>query len=175
MTFRVSIVVGNPKPRSRTRTVAEHLVRHLLADGHYETHVVDLADYSADVLTWPNEKLDVLNAMVANSDVAVFASPTYKATYTGLLKAFLDRYPADGLAGVTAIPVMTGAGLAHALGPTVNLAPLLAELGALIPGRGMYFDIQRMDRIDELVAAEAKRFSANLSRLGHVARHVAAP
>lgn len=29
--------------------------------------------------------------------------------YTGLLKAFLDPYPANGLKGVTAIPVYTGA------------------------------------------------------------------
>lgn len=41
-----------------------------------------------------------LNARVAESDLAVFASPTYNATFTGLLKAFLDRYrPVNVLAG----------------------------------------------------------------------------
>jgi len=32
-----------------------------------------------------------------------------KASYTGMLKAFFDRYGNNGLAGVTAVPVMTGA------------------------------------------------------------------
>ena len=38
----------------------------------------------------------------------VAASPTYKATYTGMLKAFFDRYGSNGLAGLVAVPLMTG-------------------------------------------------------------------
>ena len=85
-----------------------------------------------------------LNASVAESDLVVFASPTYKATYTGLLKAFLDRYPANGLAGVTAIPVHTGADYSHAMGPTYNLAPLLVHyqcanrVGAVIKSNDVF-------------------------------------
>jgi FMN reductase len=113
--------------------------------------------------------MSALNARVASSDLAVFASPTYKATYTGLLKAFLDRYPANGLAGVTAIPVHTGGDLTHAMGPTVNLAPLLVELGAVVPGRGFYFVAGQMDHLDDLVEAAAAEYAANLSRLATVA------
>ena len=39
----------------------------------------------------------------------MLASPTFKATYTGVLKLFLDKVPTDGLAGVAAVPVMMGA------------------------------------------------------------------
>jgi FMN reductase len=75
---------------------------------------------------------------VAASRLLVVASPTYKATYTGLLKAFLDRFPHQGLAGVTAVPLMLGASHAHSLAPEHGLRPVLVELGASVPTRGLY-------------------------------------
>lgn len=169
MTLRISIVVGNPKPRSRTLRVAETLVSKLFDAAPGTVDVIDLADYSGDILSWPNDRMNAVNERVAASDVAVFASPTYKATYTGLLKALLDRYPANGLSGLTAIPLLTGADLGHAMGPTVNLAPLLVELGALVPGRGFYFVVEHMDRLDEIVDEVAAEYAQNLRRLGRVA------
>lgn len=171
MTVKVAVVVGNPKPQSRTLRVATTLVEHLLDPGSFETTVIDLADHESEIFSWPSEKMASLNALVAESDLAVFASPTYKATYTGLLKAFLDRYPANGLAGVVGLPVLTGADLTHSMGPTVNLAPLLAELGAIVPGRGFYFVSSQMDRLDELVDAAAREYRANFGRLAALAVH----
>ncbi|MGH3248545.1 MAG: NAD(P)H-dependent oxidoreductase, partial [Trebonia sp.] len=87
---------------------------------------------------WADEDLTALTARVAAADIAIFASPTYKASYTGLLKAFLDRYGNNGLAGVTAIPVMTGGWPGHLLAVEVHLRPVLVELGATVPSRGLY-------------------------------------
>ena len=75
---------------------------------------------------------------MAASDVVIVASPTYKATYTGLLKVFLDRFPHQGLGGVTAIPLMLGAADTHALAVEHGLRPLLVELGASVPTRGLF-------------------------------------
>jgi FMN reductase len=169
MALKATVVVGNPKPNSRTLKVAEALVEKLLAPGSYDLEIIDLADHTAQIFAWPSDEMAQLNARVAESDLAVFASPTYKASYTGLLKAFLDRYPANGLAGVTAIPVHTGGDLTHAMGPTVNLAPLLVELGAVVPGRGFYFVAGTMDHLDELVEVAATEYAVNLSRLAQVA------
>lgn len=169
MALKAAIVVGNPKPKSRTRRVAETLVEKLLAPGTFELEIIDLADHMDEIFTWPSDEMTALNARVAHSDLAVFASPTYKAGFTGLLKGFLDRYPASGLAGVTAIPVHTGANLGHAMGPTVSLAPLLMELGAVVPGRGFYFVAGEMDRLDEIVGRAAAEYAANLASLAAVA------
>ncbi len=166
----VAVVVGNPKPQSRTLRVATTLVKHLLAHEDPQVQVVDLADHLADVFQWPSPSLDVIASQVAASDLAVFASPTYKATYTGLLKAFLDRYPANGLAGLVAIPLHTGGDLTHSMGPSVNLAPLLTELGATVPGRGFYFVTGQMDRMDEIVAEAAATYRTNLKRVQNLAR-----
>lgn len=171
MTVKVSVVVGNPKPQSRTLKVATTLVEHLLEPGSYDLTIIDLADYQAEVFVWPSETMAPLSAAVATSHLVVFASPTYKATYTGLLKAFLDRYPASGLSGVIAIPVHTGADQTHSMGPTHTLAPLLIELGAIVPGQGFYFVTSQMDQLDELVEAAAAEYRGNLARVATLAEH----
>lgn len=174
MTAKVSVVVGNPKPQSRTLKVATTLVEHLLAPGSYELNVIDLADHIDEIFAWPSEKMATLNTSVAESDLVIFASPTYKATFTGLLKAFLDRYPANGLSGVVAIPVLTIADGTHTMAPTHNFAPLLAELGAIVPGRGFAFVSAQMDKLDEIVDAAAFEYRVNLARLAALAEHTSA-
>lgn len=136
MAPRVAVVVGNPRPRSRTRVTAE-LVAEALGDAPAEV-VVDLADVGPALLDWQDPTVDELVHRIRSADVVVVASPTYKATYTGLLKVFLDRVPTDGLRGVVAVPLMLGAGPGHALAPDVGLRPVLTELGASVPARGLY-------------------------------------
>lgn len=168
MVLKVTIVVGNPKPRSRTLQIAQTFADRLLEHAACATQVIDLVEHVDEILQWPSEKMDDLTATVAGSDLVIFASPTYKATYTGLLKVFLDRYPANGLAGVTAIPVLTGADLSHAMGPTVNLIPLLLELGAMVPGRGLYFVISQMDRMQEIIHEAADEYLSLFRQLNRV-------
>jgi FMN reductase len=155
MMLKVTILVGNPKPQSRTLKLAEALVDRLLAAGSYDLQVIDLTDHAGELFAWPSSEMAELARAVADSDLLIVASPTYKATYTGLLKSFLDRYAANGLRGVTAIPVMTGADLSHSMGPDVNLRPLLVELGASVPTKGLYFVTGQMGRMNEIVAAWA--------------------
>ncbi len=100
--------------------------------------VIDLADYGAALLDWSDERVAAALAQVTSARLVVVASPTYKATYTGLLKLFLDRFGAGSLASVTAIPLQLGGHWRHALSPEVHLKPLLAELGASSPTRALY-------------------------------------
>ena len=126
MTARVAVVVGNPKPASRTLTAALHVARELA--GTEPDLVVDLAALGPALLDWQDPTVAALVAAVGEADLVVVASPTYKATYTGLLKLFLDRFATDGLRGL-AVPLMLGAGPAHALAPELTLRPVLAEIG----------------------------------------------
>ncbi len=125
----VVALVGNPRPASRTHTAALQL-RDALAGGG-DTALVDLAEL-------PPGGDDGARAAVAAAEVLVVASPTYKATYTGLLKLFLDGYGPAPLSGVEAVPLMIGAAPHHALAVDVHLTPLLLELGASVPRRGLY-------------------------------------
>jgi len=132
----VAIVVGNPKPRSRTFQAAQLVAERLT--GSPPDLVVDLVDFGAALLDWSDPGVAETVAAVQASELVVVASPTYKATYTGLLKLFLDRFGAGSLAEVTAVPLMLGGDLRHSLAPEVFLKPVLAELGASTPTRGLF-------------------------------------
>lgn len=148
----LSVVVGNPKPQSRTLTVAEAVAQRLAeATGAALARTIDLCDYADVLFRWPHDDLAALNAAVAETDLLVVASPTYKAAYTGLLKAFLDRSPNAGLAGVTAFCVMTGGSPHHQMAVDTSLRPVLVELGASVPTRGLYFVMTQMGELDAVV------------------------
>ena len=161
----IAVVTGNPKPASRTHGVAlavADAVATALGSAHSgsahsgsaqpERLVIDLADHAPRLFDWSDPELTRLNAEVAAADVAIFASPTYKASYTGLLKAFLDRYGNNGLAGVTAIGVMTGGWPGHLLAVEVHLRPVLVELGASVPSRGVYVTEPELADLDKAIA-----------------------
>jgi FMN reductase len=164
--LQIAIVVGNPKAQSRTLGVAV-AVADALADGlasPTERLVVDLAEESAFLFDQSSPRLSDLGAAVAGSRLVVVASPTFKATYTGLLKAFFDRYGYRPLAGCVAVPVMTGAGSGHALAVEVHLRPLLVELGATVPTSGLYVTEAELPELDVVVAKWAANAVAQVRR-----------
>lgn len=146
---RSAVVVGNPKPRSRTLDAAVRLASALT--GGPPDVVVDLAQLGPGLLGWGDPEVASAVERVAACDVVVVASPTYKATYTGLLKLFLDQYPGStGLQDVVAVPLMLGGGPAHALAVEHTLRPVLSELGACLPTPGLYL-VDRTAAEDPLV------------------------
>jgi FMN reductase len=150
----VGIIVGNPKPMSRTRQVAEAVATAAAdATGHggADRFVVDLADLGPQLFDWSSPVVRAAVDELAASRLAVVASPTYKASYTGLLKSFLDWFGTTGLCGVTVVPVMVGAGSRHALAVEVHLRPVLVEIGATVPTRGLYVTEDRLGELNDLV------------------------
>ncbi|EME16544.1 NADPH-dependent FMN reductase [Rhodococcus triatomae] len=135
--MKVTIVAGNPKPGSRTLDAACLVARALT--GSEPDHVVDVVSLGPGLLGWGDDAVTSAVELVASSDLVVFASPTFKATYTGILKLFLDQFATgDGLKDVVALPLMLGAGPAHAMAPDLLLKPVLVELGATTPAPGLY-------------------------------------
>jgi FMN reductase len=134
--MRTVVVVGNPKPKSRTLECGILVARKL--SGAEPDAVIDVIDLGAGLLEAGNPAVAAALETLQHADVAIVASPTYKAAYTGLLKLFLDLLPQDALANVTAFPVMLGAAPAHALAPEVFLKPVLVELGATCPSPGLF-------------------------------------
>ncbi|MCU1397320.1 MAG: NADPH-dependent reductase [Acidimicrobiales bacterium] len=152
----ITVVVGNPKAGSRTRAVGEAIARRaavaagLVSDtGEADTAgVIELAELGPQLFDWSSAPVRAATEQLAGSTLAIIATPVYKATYTGLLKAFLDWFGQTGLAGVTAVPVMVGASAAHALAVEVHLRPLLVEIGATVPTRGLFVLEQELESLD---------------------------
>jgi FMN reductase len=154
---RIAVVVGNPKPESRTLTAANAVADAVeAAVGPADRLVVDVTTLGAGLLDWNSTEVSEMTKAVAASDLLVVASPTYKATYTGLLKLFLDLYGNNGLAGTVAVPLMTGAAPIHAMGPEMHLRPLLTELGASVPTRSLYLMESSFDDLPAAIAPWAE-------------------
>ena len=151
----VGIVVGNPKARSRTLTLAEQVAAAAAEaaglDGA-DRLTVDLADVGPELFDWSSARVKEAVAGIRSCALVVVASPTYKASYTGLMKSFLDWFSTTDLGGVTLIPVMTGAGAHHALAVEVHLRPVLVELGASLPTRGLYVTEAELVNSDDVIS-----------------------
>ncbi|MEO5757725.1 MAG: NAD(P)H-dependent oxidoreductase [Mesorhizobium sp.] len=162
MTLKISILVGNPKPMSRTRGIAERFVEVLIGNDPHECGTIDLAEQPDRVFPMLAEHLAALHQTLAGSNLLVVASPTYKATYTGLLKIVLDQLSPNALQGVVAIPLMTGASAAHAMAVEFHLAPLLRELGATVPFSGAYFIVNETEDTEKSVRAAVAKLRSQL-------------
>ncbi len=149
--MRVVAVVGHLRQGSRTRSAAELVAQRLT--GAMPGRVIEVIEFADKLLGWGDDPVvaDAKGA-VAEADLVIVASPTFKATYTGVLKLFLDRFAAGELADTTAIPLMLGAGPHHALAPELTLKPVLVEIGCSCPTPALYLldsDYEESARLDE--------------------------
>jgi FMN reductase len=129
----IVVLSGHPRPGSRTSRLAEAVGATLAAElGGPAPRVIDLASFGPRLLTPGAEDVGAAAAAVRAAGVLVVATPTYKATYTGVLKVLFDLLPADGLAGVVAAPVVTAGSAEHAANNELRLRELLLELGARV-------------------------------------------
>jgi len=67
---------------------------------------------------------------VAMAHGIIVATPIYKASYSGLLKCFLDLLPQFAFAGKAVLPLATGGSKAHVLALDYALRPVLQSMGA---------------------------------------------
>lgn len=129
---------GSTSADSRTAILTDHLVQRLFLTGFDAAHlrVRDLP--ATDLLAGSGDSPAVRQALdaVDAADGLIVATPVYKASYTGLLKTFLDLLPQTGLAGKAVLPLVTGGSIAHVLAIDYALRPVLNALGArhILPG-----------------------------------------
>ena len=164
--MRFVTIVGNPKPQSRTLTVARQAAGAIgeaagLADGG---QVIDLSGLARRLLLpEPSAAVEDALELAMGADLLLVASPTYKGTYTGLLKVFLDRLPHQALAGAVAFPLLVMRLPQHALAVEVHLRPLLVELGATVPTPGLAVIEPDLGALDEVLLPWAARVAGDLS------------
>jgi FMN reductase len=122
----IVVVSGNPRPGSRTSTLATAVGTALGG----ASAVVEVGALGAGLLTPDDSATASALSSVREADVLVVATPTYKGSYTGVLKVLLDQLPAGALAGKRAVPVVTAGVAAQAAAAAALLSQLLTELGA---------------------------------------------
>jgi FMN reductase len=136
-------LIGNPRPGSRTRALADAATSAIVATLHAAgvrlagVSTLELGEIVAVSFgpgpAQPKTIMDDPHGIVRAARLLVVATPTYKGTYTGLLKVFLDQYGHRELAGIIAVPVGIAAAEAHRQSVGATLQELLVELGATVP------------------------------------------
>ncbi|TDT98127.1 FMN reductase [Streptomyces sp. 846.5] len=160
----VVVLVGNPKPRSRTYAAA-HLVAEKLT-GSQADHSIELADLGARLFDPEDQQVAEAVAAVEGASLLVVASPTYKASYTGLLKLFLDRLGPGALTGITSVPLLLGAHWRHSLAADLLLKPVLVELGATVPVKGLFLldsDYTTSEELENWLPSARSQVAATLN------------
>ena len=124
-------LAGSPSANSRS-TILLHHVLNRLDPGVARSEIV-LRDLPAAALVRARANDPLIRRareQVAEARLVVIATPIYKASYSGLLKTFLDLLPQDALRDKTVLALGTGGSAAHLLALDYALRPVLAALGA---------------------------------------------
>ena len=98
---------------------------------------VDVAELGPSLLTPADVATGAALLEIQDATLLVVATPTYRGSYTGVLKVLLDQLPANALAGVVAVPVVTAGMQPQADAAEAFLARLLRELGADVVDFGL--------------------------------------
>jgi len=130
--MNVLLLGGSPSAPSTTWRLLQLFGERLAALGHRSV-ALQVRQLPAEALLQADANDAVLRealAQVADADALVVGTPVYKASFSGVLKTFLDLLPQDGLAGKLVLPVATGGSQSHMLALDYALRPVLASLGA---------------------------------------------
>lgn len=140
MPQKITVITGSPTSTSRLFALVDYAVESLSAKGA-EIEFVHATDIPAEDLVFAKFGSEAVKAAVAKveqADAVVIASPVYKASYTGLLKTFLDLLPQKGLEKKIVLPLFIGGTMAHFLSIDYALKPVLSSLGARYILTGVY-------------------------------------
>lgn len=148
---KIVIISGSPNASSRLNGITNY-VQHQLAVRHLSSELITVVNLPAEDLIHANFGSPAIieaNQLVEAADAVIIASPVYKASYTGVLKAFLDLLPQKGLNGKIIAPLFIGGTIAHLLSIDYALKPVLASMGAKLYVSGVYAVDSQINRTQE--------------------------
>ena len=125
-------ILGSPSAVSRSASLLQLAQARLrTVTGHWQ--LIAVRELPAQALVHAdleNPRVRHAIASVEDADLVLICTPIYKASYSGVLKAFLDLLPQNALRGKTVLPMATGGSVAHLLALDYALNPVLSALGA---------------------------------------------
>jgi FMN reductase len=170
--MNILLLAGSPSAPSRSTRLLHHVGERLALLGHRyaKLNVRDLPAQSLLHADFGDIALKAAREQVAEADAVVIATPVYKAAYSGILKAFLDLLPQDGLKGKLVLPLATGGSQSHMLALDYGLRPVLSALDARHVLPSIYATEQQIVwseesglAIDEVIARRVSDGVENLS------------
>jgi FMN reductase len=133
-------IAGSPATRSRSGELLTYAAQ-LLQQRGVEVVSYRVRDFAAEDLLharFDSPQVRQLLEHVQQADGLIIATPVYKASFSGALKALLDLLPERALADKVVLPIATGGSAAHMLAVDYALKPVLAALKAQEVLQGVY-------------------------------------
>jgi FMN reductase len=174
--MNVLLLGGSPSAPSTTWRLQQLVGARLAALGHctLSLQVLQVRDLPAQALLRADTSDPAILEAVAllrDADAVVVGTPVYKASFSGVLKTFLDLLPQDGLAGKLVLPLATGGSQSHMLALDYALRPVLASLAPRHILPSIYATSEQLpwdaDKGLAPVAAIAARIDAGVEQLAH--------
>ena len=164
------VLVGNPAAGSRTSAVAKVVAEGLLGEAGQHMEVVELADFTDGLLSSQDERVLRARELVASAGVLVVATPVYKASFTGVLKVFLDGLEPTALESTVVVPAVLSASSAHGALADLHLRTVLQAVGALLPVPSFVLEEHHLDHLPQYVDAWHQRFGAAVTAVARALR-----
>jgi len=129
---KVTIISGSPSEETRLNGVLQGVLNHFEGIG-IVPEIINVRKLPSEALIqakFDSKEIIEANKMVEDSNIIIILTPVYKASYTGVLKTYLDLLPQNGLEGKTILPIAVGGTFGHLLMIDYALKPVLTALGA---------------------------------------------
>ncbi|MEH7120649.1 NADPH-dependent FMN reductase [Neobacillus vireti] len=129
---KVTIISGSPSEETRLNGVLRDVLNHFEGIG-IAPEIINVRELPPEALIqakFDSKEIIEANRKVEDSNIIVILTPVYKASYTGVLKTYLDLLPQNGLEGKTILPIAVGGTFGHLLMIDYALKPVLTALGA---------------------------------------------
>lgn len=150
--MKLLALIGDPNPSKRTAAAVDAFCEGAESAGAVTT-ILQVEDGSVG---------ETLVASIAASDAVVFASPTYRAGVSWVLKSVIDQLPRgfngepSVLQGKACATILTGASDHHFLGGDGFRAVLAGFYAAQVLSPGLYFSRSAFDSDGVLLIDQAR-------------------
>lgn len=166
MAEKIVLLNGSPSAYTRLNGIRDYIRAGLRGHG-YEPELINIRELPAGDLMHARQSPPITGALrkVEEGDTIIILTPVYKASYSGLLKTFLDLLPQNGLSGKQVLPLAMGGTFGHLLALDYALKPVLASLGTTCIEKGVFIldqQVKKKDGFYELDRQAADRLNAAL-------------
>jgi len=145
---KVVILTGSPSASSRLNGLTQYL-HGKLSEANIDIEVIQVIDLPPEDLVYANfgsSSIVAANEKIATAQAVIIASPVYKASFTGVLKSYIDLLPQKGFEGKLIAPIFIAGTMAHLLSIDYSLKPVLASMGARHFTKNVYTTDQAVTR-----------------------------
>jgi len=147
---KVVIINGSNSKNSRVTAIHEKVENYFKVQGIavHNNFVYELPAEDLITANFTSEAIISENKQIEEADIIVVLTPIYKASYTGILKTYIDLLPQKALRGKLILPIAVGGSIGHLLALEYALKPILSVLGATTIAHSVYILDQQIIRLE---------------------------